>query len=147
MTVRKKRVIYTVATPQAKFIRMKSTSKKRTPNIVNLTVKRRYLTEREIERLMDYARKHGRYGHRDATMILVAHRHGLRASATFNGSTCSYPRAACTSTVSRTGLPAYIPSAVTRCGLCVKYDGITLMTPTCSFPSAADQSVPSVSTA
>jgi integrase len=55
---------------------MKSTSKKRTPNIVNLTVKRRYLTEREVERLMDCARKHGRYGHRDATMILVAYRHG-----------------------------------------------------------------------
>jgi len=30
---------------------MKSTSKKRTPNIVNLTVKRRYLTEREVDRL------------------------------------------------------------------------------------------------
>jgi type 1 fimbriae regulatory protein FimB/type 1 fimbriae regulatory protein FimE len=29
---------------------------------------------------MDYARKHGRYGHRDATMVLVAYRHGLRAS-------------------------------------------------------------------
>src|SRR5262245_60352527 len=59
---------------------MKSASKKRTPSIVNLTVKRRYLTEREVERLMDCARKHGRYGHRDATMILVAYRHGLRAS-------------------------------------------------------------------
>ena len=59
---------------------MKSTSKKRTPNTENLTVKRRYLTEREVERLMDCARKHGRYGHRDATMILVAYRHGLRAS-------------------------------------------------------------------
>jgi type 1 fimbriae regulatory protein FimB/type 1 fimbriae regulatory protein FimE len=45
-----------------------------------LTVRRRYLTEREVERLMDCARKHGRYGHRDATMILVAYRHGLRAS-------------------------------------------------------------------
>ena len=55
---------------------MKSASKKRAPSIVNLTVKRRYLTEREIERLMDRARKHGRYGHRDATMILVAYRHG-----------------------------------------------------------------------
>jgi integrase len=65
---------------QAEFIRMKSTSKKRTPSIVNLTVKRRYLTEREVERLMDCARKHGRYGHRDAAMILVAYRHGLRAS-------------------------------------------------------------------
>ena len=38
------------------------------------------ITQREIERLMDCARKHGRYGHRDATMILVAYRHGLRAS-------------------------------------------------------------------
>ena len=60
---------------------MKSASRKRTPNIVSLTVKRRYLTEREIERLMDCARKHGRYGHRAATMILVAYRHGLRATA------------------------------------------------------------------
>jgi len=51
-----------------------------TPSIVNLTVKRRYLTEREVERLMDCARTYGRYGHRDATMILVAYRHGLRAS-------------------------------------------------------------------
>src|SRR5499425_1786089 len=59
---------------------MKSTSKKRAPTIVNLTVKRRYLTEREVARLMDCARKHGRYGHRDATMMLVAYRHGLRAS-------------------------------------------------------------------
>jgi len=33
---------------------MKSTSKKRTPSIENLTVKRRYLTEREVERLMPH---------------------------------------------------------------------------------------------
>src|SRR5262245_114475 len=59
---------------------MKSRSRKRAPTIVNLTVKRRYLTEREIERLMDCARKCGRYGHRDATMILVAYRQGSRAS-------------------------------------------------------------------
>src|SRR5262249_4945227 len=59
---------------------MKSAYKKRAPTIVNLTVKRRYLTEREVERLMDCDRKYGRYGQRDATMILVAYRHGLRAS-------------------------------------------------------------------
>src|SRR5262245_24104145 len=76
----RKPISHTVWQPQARFIRMKSTSKKRTPSIVNLTVKRRYLTQREIDRLMDCARKHGRYGHRDATMILVAYRHGLRAS-------------------------------------------------------------------
>src|SRR5262249_34193869 len=63
---------------------MKSRSKKRTPSIVNLTVNRRYLTEREVERLMNRARKHSRHGHRDATMILVAYRHGLRASEVCN---------------------------------------------------------------
>jgi type 1 fimbriae regulatory protein FimB/type 1 fimbriae regulatory protein FimE len=35
--------------------------------------------EREVERLMKAARDN-RYGHRDATMILLAFRHGLRAS-------------------------------------------------------------------
>ena len=59
---------------------MKSGYKNRTPTTQNLTVKRRYLTPREIERLMDCARKYGRYGQRDSTMILVAYRHGLRAS-------------------------------------------------------------------
>jgi type 1 fimbriae regulatory protein FimB/type 1 fimbriae regulatory protein FimE len=39
---------------------------------------REYLTPKEIERLMERARKRGRYGLRDATMILVAYRHGLR---------------------------------------------------------------------
>jgi integrase len=40
---------------------------------------REYLTEHEIEALMAAARQH-RYGHRDGTMILIAFRHGLRAS-------------------------------------------------------------------
>jgi len=40
---------------------------------------REYLTEHEVETLMSVAHKN-RYGHRDATMILVAFRHGLRAS-------------------------------------------------------------------
>src|SRR5215469_6904720 len=39
---------------------------------------REYLTPSEVERLTSAARK-GRYGHRDATLILVAYRHGLRA--------------------------------------------------------------------
>ena len=38
---------------------------------------REYLTETEVERLMAVARKN-RWGHRDATMILVAYRHGFR---------------------------------------------------------------------
>ena len=40
---------------------------------------REYLTEAEVERLMKAARDN-RYGLRDATMILVAYRHGLRAA-------------------------------------------------------------------
>src|SRR5215831_14770942 len=40
---------------------------------------REYLTEKEVERLMKAAGRN-RYGHRDATMILLAFRHGLRAS-------------------------------------------------------------------
>ena len=40
---------------------------------------REYLTEGEVERLMAAA-KGNRWGHRDATMLLVAFRHGLRAS-------------------------------------------------------------------
>jgi type 1 fimbriae regulatory protein FimB/type 1 fimbriae regulatory protein FimE len=61
-----------------------------TPSIVKRTVTptrppnadlrtREYLTEAEVERLMTAARKN-RWGHRDATMILVAYRHGLRVS-------------------------------------------------------------------
>jgi integrase len=41
---------------------------------------RKHLTETEIEKLMAVARREGRYGHRDATAILVCFRHGLRAA-------------------------------------------------------------------
>jgi integrase len=50
---------------------------------VNVTVRssapREYLTEREVERLIKAAGEN-RWGHRDATAILIAYRHGLRAS-------------------------------------------------------------------
>jgi integrase len=57
------------------------------PTAANVTVAdmrmrkrpREYLTETEIDRLMDAARQN-RWGHRDATAILLAYRHGLRAS-------------------------------------------------------------------
>ncbi len=41
---------------------------------------REYLTVKEVGRLVDGARSKRRYGHRDATMILFAYRHGLRVS-------------------------------------------------------------------
>jgi len=40
---------------------------------------REYLTEAEVDRLIEVARKN-RWGHRDATMILIAYRHGLRGA-------------------------------------------------------------------
>jgi len=62
---------------------------KASPNTENRTVpirkknaelrSREYLTPGEIDRLISAARKN-RHGHRDATMILLAFRHGLRAS-------------------------------------------------------------------
>jgi integrase len=50
---------------------------KRRPNAELRT--REHLTEAEVDRLMEAA-KHNRWGHRDATMILAAYRHGLRVS-------------------------------------------------------------------
>ena len=49
----------------------------RLPNAVYRT--REHLTADEVERLIAAA-KDNRHGHRDATAILIAYRHGLRAS-------------------------------------------------------------------
>src|SRR3974390_1881433 len=54
------------------------------PMAVNVTVRRptrprEYLTEREVEKLIKAAGEN-RWDHRDATAILIAYRHGLRAS-------------------------------------------------------------------
>jgi integrase len=61
-----------------------------TPTTVNRTVTpnrppnkdlrtREHLTESEVERLIE-ATRDNRYSHRDATMVLLAYRHGLRVS-------------------------------------------------------------------
>jgi type 1 fimbriae regulatory protein FimB/type 1 fimbriae regulatory protein FimE len=41
---------------------------------------REYLTEDEVDQLMDAAGRVGRHGHRDATLILLSYRHGLRVT-------------------------------------------------------------------
>ena len=38
---------------------------------------REFLTPHEIDQLIDASKKQGRHSHRDATMILLAYRHGL----------------------------------------------------------------------
>ena len=71
--------------------RAKTARQRAVPNILNGTVpprlmpyskrrQREYLTVKEVGLLIDTARERGRYGHRDATMILVGYRHGLRAA-------------------------------------------------------------------
>src|SRR5262249_48107530 len=52
------------------------------PNTINSSVARtrEYLTAKEVEDMMAAARKSSLSGHRDAAMILIAYRHGLRAS-------------------------------------------------------------------
>jgi len=59
------------------------------PTIVNRTLRKRlpnsayrvreYLTEKEVDRLIEAAKRRGRNGARDAAAILLAYRHGLRA--------------------------------------------------------------------
>jgi type 1 fimbriae regulatory protein FimE len=57
-----------------------------TPTTANRTLRRlpnsayrprEYLTEAEVDRLIEAARKRGRSGARDAAAILLAYRHGL----------------------------------------------------------------------
>ena len=89
-TVYKMTVIRTVDQSAKAKTMAKSHLKLVTPATVNRTVTprrlpngklrtREYLTEAEVERLMEAA-KGNRYGHRDAALVLVAYRHGLRAS-------------------------------------------------------------------
>ena len=45
---------------------------------------REYLSTLEVDKLMQAARQSSHYGHRDATMILMAYRHALRVSELVN---------------------------------------------------------------
>ena len=57
---------------------MRTLPPKRVPNLSVRT--REYLTPDEVEKVIRAASRMGRHRHRDATMILVAYRHGLRVS-------------------------------------------------------------------
>ena len=85
-TVHEKYVIFLVSFNGAEFPMRNQRRNASPPTTVNRTV-RKYLTGREIDMLMDHARKHSRYGHRDATMILVTivTDCGPRRSAISNG--------------------------------------------------------------
>jgi type 1 fimbriae regulatory protein FimB/type 1 fimbriae regulatory protein FimE len=88
MTVRKRGIVRTVINTASAKHMTKAHLKLITPATLKRTVTpkrlpnadlrtREHLTEGEVERLMGAARKN-RWGHRDATMVLVAYRHGFR---------------------------------------------------------------------
>jgi integrase len=90
-TVRKTTVVRTVHLLEEREIMAKSHLKLVSPATENRTVAtplrkpnaelrtREYLTDAEVARPTEAA-KGNRYGHRDATMILLAYRHGFRAA-------------------------------------------------------------------
>ena len=87
----------------------------RKPNAVYRT--REHLTGAEVDRLIDAA-KRNRWGHRDATMILVAFRHGLGRPTirTCVGIKSISPMPSCTFVGPRKACRVPIPSVATRCG-------------------------------
>jgi integrase len=68
----------TVARPVIRQTAVKPARSRNAPTTEKPTV-RKYLTAAELDGLIGAA-KQGRYGHRDATAILLAFRHGLRVS-------------------------------------------------------------------
>jgi integrase len=63
--------------PTADYLQVPRTTPTRLPNAAYRS--REYLTPSEMDALLDAARKM-RHGHRDSTMLLIAYRHGFRAS-------------------------------------------------------------------
>jgi hypothetical protein len=99
---------------------------------------REYLTPKEVEKLIKTA-KDGRYGHRDATLILIAFRHGLRAqkSAISNGRrSSSADQHPCMFAGQRTESPAFTRSAATKSGHCGSFSA-SFQTQNTSFPLSA----------
>ena len=87
---------FTVLPAPARLPRRKSNAEYRS---------REHLTEREVERLIE-AMKGNRWGHRDATMVLIAFRHDLRASELVDllGIRSTLKTCSCTSVDSRTAV-------------------------------------------
>src|ERR1035438_2901687 len=74
--------LFYMAKPKLKLVTPRSVNGTVQPNrIANDKLRGRdYLTETEVSRLEKEAIKRNRHGFRDATMIMTAYRHGLRAA-------------------------------------------------------------------
>src|SRR5262245_27223279 len=119
---------------------MKVAARTRAPTTVKRTVRRgrrpnghyrtrEYLTEREVQRLMK-ATGRNRYGHRDATMILLAFRHGLRASELCSLRWEQVP--GYTSLGSRAAYPRSTHSPAANCGPCAAFSASKSQAAICS---------------
>ncbi len=103
---------------------------------------REHLTPGAVEALIEAANGN-RYGHRDATMILIAFRHsGRLRSATCAGTRWTSVARCYTCDGSRTAPRAPIRSLATRCGHCVGYSAKVRRRPSSSSASAARRSRP-----
>jgi len=80
------RKVRSITLPKISYLKTSATT---SPTIVNGKVARKpykelrpreYLTAEELDRLMVAAKKVGRHGHRDKTIILIAFRHAFRVS-------------------------------------------------------------------
>src|SRR6516162_10322802 len=112
---------------------------RRRPN--SETRDREHLTESEVERLMKAAGEN-RYGHRDATMILIAFRHGLRPVEVCNLKWDSIDLAKARIHVNRAknGEPSTHPLSGVELRALRRLKRESIESPSCLFPSVAHHS-------
>ena len=105
---------------------------------------REYLTEGEIDRLMTIARQSDRYGHRDATAILVAFRHGLRSSelVALEWDQIDLTRKTIRLWRVKGGDPSTHYLRIPSFGPCGGFSARTPPDPMCSFPSVVGRLLP-----
>jgi hypothetical protein len=105
---------------------------------------REHLTAAEVDRLIEAARQN-RYGHRDATMILIAFRHGLRASELVDlrlGIKFTSIRRPCTSGGSNPARRRRIRCLGWKCGPCASCNVNPKRRHLCSFQNVKLRSRP-----
>ena len=123
---------------------MNPTSASTTPTTKKRTVRRgrlpnthyrvrEYLTEKEVERLMKAAGDN-RYGHRDATMILLSYRHGLRASelCSLRWEQVDLAHGRLHVSRAKSGIPSVHPLTGTELAPCAAYSASRSLGDTCS---------------
>ena len=110
---------------------------------------REHLTEAEVERLIKSVNRN-RHGHRDATMVLVAYRHGLRAAelVDLRWEQVDFRTASLHVRRAKQGTPSSIRSSATSCARSGGSSAIRNRSrSSCSHQSAAPHSPPLASRA